>query len=136
MAEAPTGERLLEAVGELVRELGAGGRAAPASLSTSWRVDEAFSGLLEAEDERLATALTESLTELAAKASCFGEAPFPVATAGALRGAEFVIRSELAAGNRERLAGFFPSFVYVLTIPHLGQAGALDLSRRMGELLD
>jgi hypothetical protein len=137
LAAGPKGNRLLEAVGELVRELGAGadGGPEPLRLSAGWRVDEPFTGLLDAEDEELAAALTAALTELAERASTYREGRSPVAIAGALRGAEFVIRSELVAGSDERLGELFPSFVYVLTVPALGQSAALGLSRRMRELL-
>jgi hypothetical protein len=127
----------LEAVGELVRELGAGADGGPEAprLTAGWRVDEPFVGLLDAEDEELAAALTAALTELADRASAYRETGSATAIAGALRGAEFVIRSELVAGGGERLGDLFPSFVYVLTVPSLGQGGALGLSRRMRELL-
>jgi AcrR family transcriptional regulator len=52
------------------------------------------------------------------------------AALGVLGAAEAVVRREIAAGRHERLPALAPDFVYIATVPFLGQEEALRLARR------
>lgn len=51
------------------------------------------------------------------------------AALGALGAAEAVVRREILAGRYERLPALAPDFVYIATVPFLGQREALRLAR-------
>jgi AcrR family transcriptional regulator len=51
------------------------------------------------------------------------------AALGALGAAEAVVRREIVAGRYERLPALAPDFVYVATVPFLGQEEAVRLAR-------
>jgi AcrR family transcriptional regulator len=56
------------------------------------------------------------------------------AALAALGGAEAVVRREVMAGRCEALPSLAPDFVYAAAVPFLGQAEALRLARRAGNL--
>ena len=58
------------------------------------------------------------------------------AALGVLGGAEAVVRREIVAGRSERLPALAPDFVYIATVPFLGQEEALRLTRLAVQLLD
>lgn len=51
------------------------------------------------------------------------------AALGVLGGAQAIIRRELVAGRAWRLPQFLPDFVYIATVPFLGQVEAVRLAR-------
>jgi AcrR family transcriptional regulator len=53
----------------------------------------------------------------------------------ALGAAEAVIRREIVAGNTEQIPRLLPDFIYMATVPFLGQEEAIQLARRARELL-
>jgi hypothetical protein len=119
---------------ELAAELGPGGE--PAEVGPGR--DRVFAGMLSAEQEELVAALIEALRlVVGAAAAAHPEAtpPPPSAIAGALGGAEMVMRAELVARHPERLDELLPAFAYLVTLPYAGQKEALRLSGRARELL-
>jgi hypothetical protein len=90
--------------------------------------------LLNPEDESLVSAARRSLVRLAAAlAAHHPKVVSEVAYWALLDGAEVVMRTELAAGNR--VIPLMPSFVFLIVLPMVDQDRALDLSRRTEELL-
>lgn len=79
---------------------------------------------------RFLVALLERLWE----ASGLKDQPGNAALA-ALGGAEAVVRRELLAGRHQRLPSLAPDFVYIATVPFLGQERALRLARSAPSLL-
>jgi AcrR family transcriptional regulator len=59
----------------------------------------------------------------------------PNAARAALGGAEALVRREIVAGRVEQLPRHLPDFVYVATVPFLGQEEALGLARRAREAM-
>jgi hypothetical protein len=57
------------------------------------------------------------------------------AALGVLGGAEALIRRELATGRAAELPRLLPDFVYVATVPFLGQEESLRLARQAADLL-
>jgi hypothetical protein len=60
----------------------------------------------------------------------------PGTARAALGGADMLVRREVAAGRAERLPEMLPDLVYGVTVPFLGQEGALRLERRARTLLE
>lgn len=58
-----------------------------------------------------------------------------LAALGVLGGAQALVRRELAAGRSDRLRSLLPDCVYIATVPFLGQAEALRLTRRAAALV-
>jgi AcrR family transcriptional regulator len=56
------------------------------------------------------------------------------AALGILGGAQAIVRRELVAGRAERLPLLLPDFVYIATVPFLGQVEALRLARKASVL--
>jgi hypothetical protein len=135
MAARDERERLLGALAELQAELCPDGDLA----STPITVPTARPGsLLEREEEALVAELGRGLAKLAAAAATarppWVSLPESV-TIGSVGGAEWVMRSAIEEGERERLETLLPDFVYLVTSPYLEQGEALRLSRRTRELL-
>lgn len=57
------------------------------------------------------------------------------AALGVLGGAQAIVRRELATGGARRLPQLLPDFVYIATVPFLGQEEAVRLARQARELL-
>jgi hypothetical protein len=142
-------DRLLRLAAELDTELGcvsddgdeqwahtAGGSAA----LSAWSAEQMH--ILSEPDERLVVAFRDALGKVAsgAWASRGGamaevEDLVPIGIVGGLDGAEFVMRGEILTGGIGRLWDLLPSFVYLVTVPIIGQEEALGLSRRTSEML-
>jgi hypothetical protein len=93
---------------------------------------------LGAEEEDLIAAIVGALAGLADAAAAAhppSVAPAPNTTLGALGGAEWVMRSTFIDGRSERIGETVPDFVYLVTLPFLGEAEALRLWRRAQELV-
>jgi hypothetical protein len=127
-------DRLVGAIARLHEEvdpggLGDGGRP---------RFAPRFAGSLGAEEEELIAAVLDSLAGLAGGVAAAhpptGDLPASF-TVGALGGAEWVMRSHFLDGRPERLGDVVPDFVYLVTLPFVGQEEALRLWRRGQELL-
>jgi hypothetical protein len=135
MAAREERERLVGALEELRAEL----RQPGALTDAPTAVPAPRPGsLLEGEEEELVEELGRSLARLAAAAESSHppEVPLPESvTLGSIGGAEWVMRWALEGGDRERLEVLLPDFVYLVTLPYLGQQEALRLSRRTRELV-
>ncbi len=121
----------------MTTELGGGQKRSGGPAGGSWRRGESTGGFLDDDAEALVHELGEALARLA-YASAGGEmvdGPNVDAVAGAIGGAEILIRSELIARRGHNLEKLLPGFVYMVTLPHLEQETALALSRRTEELL-
>lgn len=134
-------DRLLRAMAELYAELGyeetRGDLEAVQAVAESIS-GRAFDGMLSEEEESLVAAVNEALARIVSAVSgahSGSVAPPPTAIVGALGGAEMVMRGEIMAGRVDRLPRLLPSFVYLATLPSLGQEEALGLSRQTHELL-
>ena len=93
-------------------------------------------GILDSEEELLVAALRRSLVRIAGATSSNASAdPPPGDVSAALDGVELVIR-ELVIGNAERLPALLPGFVFLVTLPIVGQDEAIDLSRRAADVVD
>jgi hypothetical protein len=129
-------DRLVGALAELRVELApeGGGQEKPAPQPRP-----RAGGALDADEEALVRELGGALGRLAVAVAAAHppSAPVPAsATLGAVGGAEWVMRSTLLAGERERLAGLVPDFVFLVTLPYLGQAGALEAAARSRRLIE
>jgi AcrR family transcriptional regulator len=58
-----------------------------------------------------------------------------IAALGVLGGAQAIVRRELVAGRAAELPRLLPDFVYVATVPFLGQRESLRLAREAADLL-
>ena len=93
--------------------------------------------VLSPEDESLVATMRGRLAKVAAAAATAKADGVPENAVGAaLDGTELVIRGELVRGNAERLPALMPSFVFLVTLPIVEQDEALDLSRRVAELVE
>jgi hypothetical protein len=132
-------ERLLRALGELASEIegergtqrvGAAGPRFEA-LAVKWPP----SARLGEADEQFVRRLRGGLTSLAR--SLPAEPALDAAgVSRALEGAEFVTRREIRRGRAAGLPKLLPTFAYLVSLPLLGQAGALRVSKRATLLLD
>jgi hypothetical protein len=90
------------------------------------------------EDERLVEALRAGLGRLAsaAKSRRGGPVNSVASQRRRLDGVEFEIRRKILLGERGRLPQLMPGFVFLVLLPLLGHAEALDVSERASQLLD
>jgi hypothetical protein len=95
-----------------------------------------MSPILSAEDEALVAGITDALAKIAVALSGEPHESPPRAVLTALDGAALVTRGELVQGNAERLPQLMPSFVFLVALPIVEQDRALELSRRMSELVE
>lgn len=132
-------EALLRVADQLCAELGYAEHEAevPGTRPPLGGDGSGVSGTLSPEDESLVATIRQSLAKVAAAVSAArrGGAPHSAVSA-ALDGAELVMRGELASGNAAQLPSLLPSFVFLVTLPVVGQDEALDLSRRTSELIE
>jgi hypothetical protein len=131
MAARDERERLVGALAELQAEFCQPDALADAPITVPML--RPGSSLLDHEEEELVGELGRSLARLAAAAASAHppEVPLPESvTLGTVGGAEWVMRWALEDGERERLEVLLPDFVYLVTLPYLGQQEALRLSRR------
>lgn len=142
-------ERLLQLAAKLDIELGCisddgeeqWARAASIPTSRSaWYSEQMH--ILSEPDERLVVAIRDALGRVASgawakrsTAAAEVEELVPSGIVGGLDGAEFVMRGQILIGGIGRLWDLLPSFVYLVTVPIIGQEEALGLSRRTAELL-
>lgn len=92
---------------------------------------------LSADDEQLVRRLRTYLARIAAVlGERKPELSHPLIPQMVLDGAEMMMRGEILKGNRERLAQMMPDFVFLVALPGVDQDGALELSRRAGELIE
>jgi hypothetical protein len=132
-------DRLLGAMVELYAEIGDGGPDAAWESEARVEPNPVLAGMLGAEDEELVAEVSAGLSRIAAAAAGLesdGWAPAASAIAGAIGGAELVMRSEIMAGRVERVPGLLPGFVYLVTLPFVAEEEAMRLSRRAVELVD
>jgi hypothetical protein len=100
---------------------------------------EAFAEMMGADDEHLVREIRDALTRVAAAvsfASGNSRPPNPGAVYSAINGAEIVMRGEIVSGRAELVPELIPGFVFLATLPVVGQAEALRLSDRTAELLE
>jgi hypothetical protein len=133
-------DRLVGAIAALRAEVDPGGlgRAAGGPGGPGERPRPRIERSLGAEEEELIATIVEALAELAAVAAAVhprSVPPPPSATIGALGGAEWVMRSTFVDGRATRIGEVVPDFVYLVTLPFVGEAEALRLWRRAQELL-
>ena len=94
-----------------------------------------FDFSLTADDEQLVATARHSLTRIAAALEGRRAAGVPeTAVPTLLDGAEMVMRSELAKGNRP--SALMPSFVFLVTLPLIDHDEALEWSNRTAALLE
>jgi hypothetical protein len=99
--------------------------------------DRMMTGILDSDEELLVAALRGSLVRIAAGVSSRDSAEPPSGeVSAAIDGVELVIRGELVLGNSRRLPALLPGFVFLVTLPIIGQDEALDLSRRVANIID
>jgi hypothetical protein len=86
----------------------------------------------------LAEEVREALARLAYAAQRAGDAEDEESPAvrAALDGAELLMRREIAMKRESAIGEHLPSFAFLVVIPALGRAGAMEISRRAEELLD
>lgn len=129
------GEVLLEVADQLCAELAyAGGGEVPGSRSTLGE-EGVMSQVLSPTDESLVTRFRASLAKIAAAVAPGTGNPDLRAVQTALDGAELVVRGELVSGNEEQLPRLMPSFVFLVTLPAVGQNRAIALSQRTSDLV-
>lgn len=131
--EAVERRRLLRALEKLCDEVCHGTREVDRHsevLPEAWRPAAAIGS----EDEKLVAELKSSLGRLAGGVRP-GRGHAEAAVRRRLDGAEFVMRREIMMGQGERLPRLLPSFVFLVLLPHLGHAEALDASERAARLL-
>jgi hypothetical protein len=127
-------EALLRVARQLGKELGyPEGEEIPGARSALGGEDGAMAGMLNSEDELLVAGVRRGLAELAA---ALGGGVSGRAVSAALDGAEMVMRGELMIGNAAQLPALLPSFVFVVSLPHVDQDRALELSRRTARLVE
>jgi hypothetical protein len=134
-------ERLLRALSELASEMGGERAAAQPWVGAAGPQVEALgvkwppSARLGEADEQFVRRLRGGLASLAR--SLPAEPAVDVAgVRRALEGAEFVTRREIRRGRAAGLPKLLPTFAYLVSLPLLGQAGALRVSKRATRLLD
>jgi hypothetical protein len=137
----PRGDRrqlLLQVADQLAAELGFDADLpALASVGSPLACGNGISDVLPPEDESLVVAMRLGLARVAAAAGATAADALPErAVRSALDGAEMVIRGELVSGNGARLKSLMPSFVFLVTLPMIGQDRALELSERAAVLID
>jgi hypothetical protein len=128
-------ELLLGVMDRLCAELGDGQdprEAAPAAAPVTNRI----SGVLCPEEEALVTSIRARLAKIAVAAARATRREGDDAVGVALDGAELVIRGELARGRAAELVPLLPSFVFLVTLPVLGQDEALEISNRASSLIE
>jgi hypothetical protein len=97
--------------------------------------DPMFAELIGPDEEKLVAAARRALVRIAAALETkHSRVVSDTAYRALFDGAEFVMRSELAAGNL--ISPLMPSFVFLISLPMVSQEEALDLSRRSTALLD
>jgi hypothetical protein len=130
-------DRLLRAIARLTAEIDGSDKAGAPIGADQWREQALFVDLSDA-DEALVRELGESLARLASASSTLEPAAAPPSSAVSLAigGAEILMRSELITGRGEQLERLLPGFAYMVTLPYVGQAKALSLSRRTADLLE
>jgi hypothetical protein len=135
--ESAERERLLRALGHLCDEVFCGVRDERwhrEVLGDAW-----LPGAMPSrEDEQLVEALRASLGRLASAARSRRGGPVDSVASQRRRldGVEFVIRRKILMGERGRLPRLLPGFVFLVVLPLLGHAEALELSERASRLLD
>jgi hypothetical protein len=138
----PANERegLRRAADQLCAELGysGAGEAPPRANSLLAEGDaESILGSLSPEDESLVAAIRRSLAKLAAAVAAGSPTGVPRSEVGALLDAtELVMRAELARAHAKQLPDLLPSFVFLVTLPIVGQDEALELSQRAARLVE
>jgi hypothetical protein len=102
------------------------------------RGDGALAGILGPEDELLIAAMRRRLTTIAAAALDGGEPEGAVwnAVASALDAAEMVMRGEIVMGNAGRLPALLPDLIFLVTLPIVDHAEALELSERCARMVE
>jgi hypothetical protein len=130
----------LRALEELCAELGSDGVEEGAGDSGSSAVVRGGSSILASlneADEALVEAIRLDLARLAAAIQGEGQASAQdIGVRVVLDGAELVMRAELIRGQAERLPGLLPGFVFLVALVIVDQDKALQLSRRMSELIE
>ena len=132
-------EALLRVADRLCAELGYkdNDSEVPDVRSPLRRDDGGLEDVLDPEDESLVATMRGKLAKVAAAAATAKPDGMPENRVGAaLNGAELVIRGELVRGNAGRLPALMPSFVFLVTLPIVGQDEALDLSSRAAALVE
>ncbi len=127
----------MAAIEELSAELGSGKGLSAQSLRWA-EAGGRGPGQLDPGDEELIVRLRAALARLAdtARAGEDGRKHSESAVIAALDGAELVMRGEILLGNGARLSVMVPSFAFLATLPVTGKERALELSRRVEELLE
>lgn len=126
---------MLRALAKLTAEIDPGGGLAGAHPAEPRPLPRNF---LEGEGETLVEELGRALAELAAAArAARPEEPQAGANVsmGSVGGAEWVMRWAVTDGGPQRLLEVFPDLVYLVTLPFMGQAGALAAAARCRELI-
>jgi hypothetical protein len=96
-----------------------------------------LSPVLGADDEALVATIMAGLEGVAIAAGAgSAEGPARRAVIAALAGTELAIRGELVMGRADRLPALMPSFVFLVTLPVVDQDRALELWRRVAQLVD
>lgn len=93
-------------------------------------------GALRPREEWLVLRVRRCLEDLVAAAERSGSSHPAGAARAALDGVETVMRGELLNGGIDRVAAQLPSFVFLVTLPILGQDDALALSGDTSQLVD
>jgi hypothetical protein len=129
-------ESLAEVADVLCAEFGyPGGAAQEAQPEPDDLRSQLFAAQLTPEEEALVGAARCSLARLAtALQSTHPKVISETTYRALLDGMEFVMRSEVATGNR--LAAVMPSLVFLIALPMLEQDRALELARRTSALLE
>jgi hypothetical protein len=131
------GGEIVAVLEELCGELGDGGELS--EQGRRWAdAAETGPGPLNREGEELVVRLRGALARLASAAQRGdgGDGRQENAVIAALDGAELVTRGEILLGNGAGLSGLAPSFAFLATLPVTGKERALELSRRVEELLE
>jgi len=130
-------ELLLEAMDRLCAELGGTeGTYELLGAGSALSGGERRSELLSPDEEDLVASMRQGLARIAAAAGAGRRHDARRAVSAALDGAELVIRGTLTSGKVAELAPLTPSFVFLVTLPVLGQDEALEISRRTSELIE
>jgi hypothetical protein len=108
----------------------------PPGIGSTLREERGMADLLGPEDEILVARLREALTGIASTLAAESEASSTQAIETALDGAEFVIRGELASGDKGRVVKLMPSFVFLVALSITDQDQALKLSGRTAEVVE
>ncbi|HTR76368.1 MAG TPA: hypothetical protein VMH33_14030 [Solirubrobacterales bacterium] len=130
------GEALRRVADRLCAELADPEAVELPEIGSTLRAEGAMTIGLDAEDEALVADLRKALAAVASTLSAGAETPAVQQIKAALDGAEFVMRSELAAGNPRRILKLIPSFVFLVALSAADQDRALELSFRAAELIE